>query len=168
MKRETVLWPPSMTQQSYEACKLRRDNRSWLSPVQRSAETGAVCWCRGESEDQAYAPGKPPCRRRSTTPWAWSGSLWGCASSPAREVDGKIGLWIDKSDCVNKDKNKKKTVSIEEQLTNRVYFLINEGRLNALLDNWLLWLLHNKYVSVPAYFYGVSTDHWWEILAQSR
>lgn len=49
-------------------------------------ERGGLCCWRGESEDLVYAPRKPPCRRRSTTLEVWSGSLWGCASSPARNV----------------------------------------------------------------------------------
>lgn len=58
----------------------------WLLPDRPSVERGGVCCWRGASEDPVYAPGKPPCRRHSTTLEVWSSSLSGCAVSPAHKV----------------------------------------------------------------------------------
>lgn len=54
-----------------------------LLPDRCSVQRGGVCccWC-AESLDLVYAPGKPPCCRRSTKLGAWSGWLSGCAASP--------------------------------------------------------------------------------------
>lgn len=59
-----------------------------FSPGRRSVTRGRPWGWHAENEDPVYVPRKPPCRKRSTTPAAWSGSLWGCAWCPAHRGEG--------------------------------------------------------------------------------
>lgn len=60
---------------------------------ERSAVGGVVWSSHEESEGPAYAPGKPPCCRSSTTLEVWSDWRWGCAWTPAQINEGKHRCW---------------------------------------------------------------------------
>lgn len=69
-------------------CTSPCDCGACFSPGRCSVTRGRPWGWHAENEDPVYVPRKPPCRKRSTTPAAWSGSLWGCAWCPAHRGEG--------------------------------------------------------------------------------